>query len=59
MERKKSGRDVAAVLVEPIQSEGGDHHGSPNFFRGIREITKKHGVVFIVDEVLAARTLVQ
>ncbi|VDD88362.1 unnamed protein product [Enterobius vermicularis] len=51
VERKKSGRDVAAVLVEPIQSEGGDHHGSPNFFRGIREITKKHGVVFIVDEV--------
>ncbi|KAH0536209.1 hypothetical protein FGG08_006891 [Glutinoglossum americanum] len=41
----------AAVIVEPIQSEGGDHHASPAFFCGLREITKKHGVLFIVDEV--------
>lgn len=51
VERKNQGRDVAAVLVEPIQAEGGDNHGSPAFFRGLREVTKKHGVVFIVDEV--------
>ncbi|GAA6039357.1 hypothetical protein JCM8097_002814 [Rhodosporidiobolus ruineniae] len=42
---------VAALIVEPIQSEGGDRHASPAFFRGLREITKKHGVFFIVDEV--------
>jgi len=41
----------AAVVVEPIQSEGGDNHATPNFFRGLREITKKHDVMFIVDEV--------
>ncbi|KAF2736823.1 4-aminobutyrate aminotransferase [Polyplosphaeria fusca] len=41
----------AAVIVEPIQSEGGDNHASPNFFRGLREITKKHDILFIVDEV--------
>ncbi|KAJ4289552.1 4-aminobutyrate transaminase [Kalmusia sp. IMI 367209] len=41
----------AAVVVEPIQSEGGDNHASPAFFRGLREITKKHNVLFIVDEV--------
>jgi 4-aminobutyrate aminotransferase/(S)-3-amino-2-methylpropionate transaminase len=41
----------AAVVVEPIQSEGGDNHASPAFFCGLREITKKHGVLFIVDEV--------
>ncbi|CAK7568564.1 MAG: 4-aminobutyrate transaminase [Sporothrix epigloea] len=41
----------AAVVVEPIQSEGGDNHASPAFFRGLREITRKHGVLFIVDEV--------
>ncbi|VDM39181.1 unnamed protein product [Toxocara canis] len=50
-ERKKAKCDVAAVIVEPIQSEGGDHHGSPSFFQGLRDITKKSGVVFIVDEV--------
>ena len=42
---------VAAVVVEPVQSEGGDNHASPAFFRGLREITKKHNILFIVDEV--------
>ena len=42
---------VAAVVVEPVQSEGGDNHASPNFFNGLREITRRHDVMFIVDEV--------
>ncbi|KDN71989.1 putative 4-aminobutyrate aminotransferase [Colletotrichum sublineola] len=41
----------AAVIVEPIQSEGGDNHASPAFFRGLREVTKRHNVLLIVDEV--------
>lgn len=41
----------AAVVVEPVQSEGGDNHASPAFFRGLRELTTKHNVLFIVDEV--------
>lgn len=41
----------AAVIVEPIQSEGGDNHASPSFFRGLRAVTRKHGVLLIVDEV--------
>lgn len=40
-----------AVVVEPIQSEGGDNHASPEFFRGLRTLTEKHGVLLIVDEV--------
>ena len=42
---------VAAVVVEPIQSEGGDNHASPAFFQGLREITRRHDVLLIVDEV--------
>ena len=42
---------VAAVVVEPIQSEGGDNHASPAFFQGLRDVTKKHNVLLIVDEV--------
>ncbi|VUC20771.1 unnamed protein product [Clonostachys rosea] len=42
---------VAAVIVEPIQSEGGDNHASPAFFQGLREITRRHGVLLIADEV--------
>jgi 4-aminobutyrate aminotransferase/(S)-3-amino-2-methylpropionate transaminase len=41
----------AAIIVEPIQSEGGDNHASPEFFKGLRAITRKHGVLMIVDEV--------
>lgn len=42
---------VAAVIIEPIQGEGGDRHASPAFFQGIRTLTKKYDVLFIVDEV--------
>ncbi|KAF7553096.1 hypothetical protein G7046_g7189 [Stylonectria norvegica] len=41
----------AAVVVEPIQSEGGDNHASPDYFRKLRALTKKHNVLLIVDEV--------
>ena len=41
----------AAVMVEPIQSEGGDNHASPAFFQGLRDLTTKHNILFIVDEV--------
>jgi 4-aminobutyrate aminotransferase/(S)-3-amino-2-methylpropionate transaminase len=42
---------VAAIIIEPVQSEGGDNHASPAFFKGLREITRKHKVLMIVDEV--------
>ncbi|KAF1353467.1 4-aminobutyrate aminotransferase [Delphinella strobiligena] len=41
----------AAVIIEPVQSEGGDNHASPAFFKGLREITRKHNILMIVDEV--------
>lgn len=42
---------IAALLIEPIQSEGGDNHGSAKFFQGLRDITLKYGSLMIVDEV--------
>lgn len=42
---------VAAVIIEPIQAEGGDHHGSANFFRGLRKICTQHNIGMICDEV--------
>ncbi|KID83916.1 4-aminobutyrate transaminase GatA, partial [Metarhizium majus ARSEF 297] len=41
----------AAVVIEPIQSEGGDNHASPEFFQKLRALTRKHNVLLIVDEV--------
>lgn len=42
---------VVAVIIEPVQSEGGDNHATPSFFRGLRALTRKHNVLMIVDEV--------
>ena len=36
----KEKKPIAAVIVEPVQSEGGDNHASPAFFQGVRSITK-------------------
>lgn len=43
--------DVAAVLVEPIQGEGGYIVPSPNFFKRLREVCDRHGILLIVDEI--------
>lgn len=42
---------IAAIIVEPVQSEGGDNHASAAFFQGLRDITLKHDILMIVDEV--------
>ncbi|EGV62174.1 4-aminobutyrate aminotransferase [Yamadazyma tenuis] len=42
---------VAAIIVEPVQSEGGDNHATPYFFQQLRNITKENDVLMIVDEV--------
>ncbi len=42
---------VAALIVEPIQGEGGDNHASPAFFRGLRALCTRYGVAFVADEV--------
>lgn len=42
---------VAAIIVEPIQSEGGDRHASPTFFQQVQQIAKQAGAAFILDEV--------
>ncbi len=42
---------IAAVIIEPIQGEGGDRHASAAFFQGLRRITSEREVTLIVDEV--------
>lgn len=41
----------AAVMIEPIQSEGGDNHASAEFFIELRRLTRRLGVLLIMDEV--------
>ncbi|KAM9584134.1 4-aminobutyrate aminotransferase, mitochondrial [Trichechus inunguis] len=48
---RKKKKTVAGIIVEPIQSEGGDNHASDDFFWKLRDIARKHGCAFLVDEV--------
>jgi L-lysine 6-transaminase len=43
--------EIAAVIVEPIQSEGGDHHIRADFFRWVRELCLENEALLIYDEV--------
>ena len=42
---------VAAVLVEPVQGEGGVNPAAPAFFQGVRRLCDERGLLMIVDEV--------
>lgn len=49
--RVVASEDVAAVIAEPVLGEGGFVAPPPEFFRIVMEICRKHGVLFIADEV--------
>ena len=43
--------EVAAIVVEPIQGEGGYIVPPTSFLQGLRELTREHGMMLVVDEV--------
>jgi L-lysine 6-transaminase len=43
--------DIAAIIIEPIQGEGGDNHFRPEFHQALRELADKHEALLIYDEV--------
>jgi 4-aminobutyrate aminotransferase len=43
--------EVAAIVVEPIQGEGGYVVPPAAFLQGLRELTREHGMLLVVDEV--------
>ena len=43
--------DIAAILIEPIQAEGGDVHFRPEFLRALEQKAREHDVFFVLDEV--------
>ena len=42
---------VAAVLLEPVQGEGGVNPASPAYFQGVRRLCDERGILLMVDEV--------
>lgn len=43
--------DIAAILVEPIQGEGGDNHFRPEFLQALRRLADERDALLIFDEV--------
>ena len=42
---------VAAIVIEPVQGEGGFHVAPPEFLRRLRALCDQHGILLIADEV--------
>jgi L-lysine 6-transaminase len=43
--------DIACLIIEPIQGEGGDNHFRPEFFQELKRLSLEHEFLFIVDEI--------
>jgi L-lysine 6-transaminase len=47
----EQGTDIAAILIEPIQGEGGDNHFRPEFLQALRKLADEREALLIFDEV--------
>lgn len=43
--------DVAAIIIEPIQGEGGFYQAPASFLQALRKLCDEHGIVLIADEI--------
>lgn len=43
--------DVAAIILEPVQGEGGFYAASPEFMQALRRLCDEHGILLICDEI--------
>ena len=43
--------DIAAIIIEPIQAEGGDNHFRAEFHQALRQLATEFGILLIYDEV--------
>ena len=48
---RAKGADIAAIIIEPIQGEGGDNHFRGEFLQTLRRLCDEHGALLIFDEV--------
>ncbi len=45
------GPETAAILIEPVQGEGGIREASATFLRALRQLCDEHGLLLVLDEV--------
>ncbi len=49
--RRVDPEEVAVIIIEPVQGEGGFIHPPPEYLASLRKICDDHGIVLIVDEI--------
>ncbi|UCF49950.1 MAG: L-lysine 6-transaminase [Thermoplasmatales archaeon] len=47
----KNPNDIAGIIIEPIQAEGGDNHFRKEFFQELRRLCDDNDIMFILDEI--------
>ncbi len=48
---KAAGDDTAAIMLEPVQGEGGVHPGDPDYFRAVNTLCNERNILLIIDEI--------
>ncbi|WP_374013191.1 acetylornithine transaminase [Pseudoxanthomonas koreensis] len=51
LETAMAAGDVAAVMLEPVQGEGGVMPAAPGFLRGVRQLCDRYGALLVLDEI--------
>jgi 4-aminobutyrate aminotransferase/(S)-3-amino-2-methylpropionate transaminase len=51
MEKEIGGANIAAIIIEPIQGEGGFIVPAPGFMAALKAYAEQHGIVFVADEI--------
>lgn len=49
--KNQMGDDVAAVMIEIVQGEGGIHVGDKKFLQGVQELCQQYGALLVIDEI--------
>jgi acetylornithine/N-succinyldiaminopimelate aminotransferase len=49
--KARIGPQTAAILIEPVQAEGGVRAATPSFLRALRDVCDEHGLLLMFDEV--------
>jgi L-lysine 6-transaminase len=47
----RDAKDIACIIIEPVQGEGGDNHFSTSFFHTLRKICDENEILLVFDEV--------
>jgi len=49
--KRAAGKETCAIMVEPVQGEGGVYPADPDFLKGLRQLCDENGILLVFDEI--------